>query len=55
MRLTRRWRKAFRSAVDTGVNAYAFNCLVSLREIKLDRQLEIVPFKAIAGSQGQGL
>ncbi len=47
--------EAFRSAVDTGVNAYAFNCLVSLREIKLDRQLEIVPFKAIAGSQGQGL
>ncbi len=39
--------EAFLRAVAHGVEAYAYNCLVSLEQIRIDRQLPIVPFDAV--------
>ena len=39
---------AFRNAVQRGVDAFAYNCSVSLEEVVLDRLLPIVPFASIA-------
>ena len=39
---------AFRRAVSRGVDAYAYNCSVSLGEIRLGRRLPIVPFASVA-------
>ncbi len=36
--------EAFRVAVEGGVDAYAYNCIVSEREVKLDRRLPIISF-----------
>ena len=36
--------QAFHSAIECGVAAYAFNCIVSEREVNLDRQLPIISF-----------
>ncbi len=41
--------EAFRNAVARGVDAYAFNCCVSLPEVTLDQRLPIIPFASIAG------
>ena len=38
---------ALRRAVTRGVEAYAYNCRVSLREVRIDRQLPIIPCDAM--------
>ena len=38
---------ALRRAVARGVEAYAYNCRVSLREVRIDRQLPIIPCDAM--------
>ena len=43
--------EAFRRAVACGVDAYAYNCRVSQREVRLDRLLPIVPFESIPGRE----
>lgn len=40
--------EAFRNAIAHGVDAYAYNCLVSRREVVLNALLPIVPFESIA-------
>ena len=40
--------EALRRAIATGVNAYAFNCLVTIGEVCLDHRLPIVPFESIS-------
>ena len=44
---------AFRGAVERGVDAYAYNCRISRREVALDRQLPIVPFASIGATTGR--
>ena len=44
--------EAFRNAVAHGVDAYAYNCRVSEREVVLNERLPLVPFESIAGRQG---
>jgi sugar fermentation stimulation protein A len=39
--------EVFRSAVASGVDAYAYSCLVTRQEVRLDRQLPIVEFESI--------
>ena len=39
--------EAFQRAVAHGVDAFAYNCAVSLDEVKVDRRLPIVPFGSI--------
>ena len=39
--------QAFRRAVSHGVDAFAYNCSVSLDAVKIDRTLPIVPFDSI--------
>ena len=39
--------EAFRKSVHQGVRALAYSCLVSEREVWLDRQVPIIPFEAI--------
>ena len=41
---------AFQDAVSRGVEAYAYNCRVTRREVALDRQLPIVPFASIGAT-----
>ena len=41
---------AFQDAVGRGVDAYAYNCRTTLREVVLDRQLPIVPFASIGAT-----
>ena len=41
--------EAFRRAVSRGVDAYAYNCRVSLSEVSLERRLPIIPFASVAG------
>ena len=38
---------AFQNALDRGVEAFAFNCLVTRSEVVLDRQLPIIPFASM--------
>ena len=45
--------EAFLKAVDLGVRAYAYSCLVSDREARLDRQAPIIPFEAIQDGKGR--
>ncbi len=40
---------ALRRATLCGVDAYAYKCFVSCREIRLDRRLPIIPFESIPG------
>ena len=42
-----RLAEALRGAVSRGVRAYAYNCRVSLHEVRLDRPLPIIPYDAI--------
>ncbi len=42
---------ALRRAVACGVGAYAYNCFVSRREVRLDRRLPIIPFESIPSGQ----
>ena len=44
---------AFQNAVARGVDAYAFNCRVTLHEVVLDQRLPIVLFASIPGRLGQ--
>ncbi len=44
--------EAFRNAVSSGVDAYAYNCRVSNREVALDRQLPIISFASIPKRDG---
>ena len=39
--------EALRRAVACGVDAYAYNCYVSRREVRLDQRLPIIPFESI--------
>ena len=43
---------AFRSAVNNGVEAYAYSCDVTERRIQLDRRLPIVPYETISSRTG---
>ena len=45
--------EAFRRAVASGVDAYAYNCIVSLREVRLDRPLPIIPVKSKSAIHGR--
>ena len=45
--------EALRRAVAAGVDAYAYNCLVTLSEARLDRRLPIVPFESVFGNEEQ--
>lgn len=45
--------KALCRAVAAGVEAYAYNCLVTSSEVRLDRRLPIVPFESIPGEEAQ--
>ena len=38
---------ALRRAIACGVDAYAYNCFVSRREVRLDRKLPIIPFDSM--------
>ena len=44
---------ALRHATACGVDAYAYNCIVSRREVRLDRRLPIIPFRSISSEQGR--
>ena len=44
--------EAFRDAVRRGVDAYAFNCRVTRREVVLDQRLPIVPFALVGATPG---
>lgn len=44
---------ALRRAVAAGVEAYAYNCLVTPSEVRLDRRLPIIPFESILGEEVQ--
>ena len=44
---------AFQEAVASGVEAYAYNCRVTHREVVLDRQLPIVPFASVGAKCGR--
>ena len=44
---------AFRRAVANGVDAYAYNCIVSLREVRLHRPLPIIPFQSKSAIPGR--
>ena len=41
---------ALRRAVAAGVDAYAYNCAVSRREVRLDRRLPIIPYDAVVAA-----
>ena len=43
---------AFQDAVGRGVDAYAYNCRITCREVVLHRQLPIVPFSSIGETKG---
>ena len=45
--------EASRRAVAAGVEAYAYNCLVTPGEVRLDRRLPIVPFESILSEEAQ--
>ncbi len=40
---------ALNRAVACGVDAFAYNCLVSHQEVRLDRRLPIIPYESISG------
>ena len=42
--------EALRSAVSKGVEAYAYNCLVTERSIQLDQSLPIRPYSEAFGN-----
>ena len=44
--------EALRRAVVAGVDAYAYNCRVSRREVRLDRRVPIVSFESVFGQPG---
>ena len=44
--------EALRRAVAAGVDAYAYNCRVSRREVRLDRRVPIVSFESVFGQPG---
>ncbi len=41
--------EAFRSALAAGVEAYAYNCVVTERVLKLDQTLPIRPYAEVLG------
>ena len=47
--------EALRRAVAAGVEAYAYNCLVTLNEVRLAHRLPIVPFESIPSEEEQRL